>query len=192
MDKKVFVAVLVVGILVVTGLLVVLSYNGMVSKSQTVDQDTSEIKNKYTTKVQILGELLPQVRQYQQFEASTLTNITALRSQWMNAINNSASSNDLINISSRLDANTTTLYNTFVATAEAYPTLFSGTLVAQYMGEVVDTNQQLSYARTQYNGAVRDYNSYVKSFPNNLFAGSFGYAERPYWGTEFPGDALNT
>jgi|GEM_PF-1934816 len=192
MDKKVFVAVLVVGILVVTGLLVVLSYNGMVSKSQTVDQDTSEIKNKYTAKVQILGELLPQVRQYQQFEASTLTNITALRSQWMNAINNSASSNDLINISSRLDANTTTLYNTFVATAEAYPTLFSGTLVAQYMGEVVDTNQQLSYARTQYNGAVRDYNSYVKSFPNNLLAGSFGYAERPYWGTEFPGDALNT
>lgn len=192
MNKKMFVVVLVFGLFVVTGLLMVLSYNSMVSKSQTVDQDTSEIKNKYTVKVQILGELLPQVRQYQQFEATTLTNITALRSQWMNAINDSAPSSSLINISSRLDANTTKIYNTFVATAEAYPTLFSGTLVAQYMGEVVDTNQQLSYARTQYNGAVRDYNSYIKSFPNNLFAGSFGYAERQYWGTEFPGDALNT
>lgn len=192
MNKKMFVLVLVFGLFVVTGLLMVLSYNSMVSKSQTVDQDTSEIKNKYTVKVQILGELLPQVRQYQQFEATTLTNITALRSQWMNAINDSAPSSSLINISSRLDANTTKIYNTFVATAEAYPTLFSGTLVAQYMGEVVDTNQQLSYARTQYNGAVRDYNSYIKSFPNNLFAGSFGYAERQYWGTEFPGDALNT
>jgi LemA protein len=192
MNKKMFVMVLVFGLFVVTGLLMVLSYNSMVSKSQTVDQDTSEIKNKYTAKVQILGELLPQVRQYQQFEATTLTNITALRSQWMKAINDSAPSSSLINISSRLDANTTKIYNTFVATAEAYPTLFSGTLVAQYMGEVVDTNQQLSYARTQYNGAVRDYNSYIKSFPNNLFAGSFGYAERQYWGTEFPGDALNT
>ena len=192
MNKKMFVVVLVFGLFLVTGLLMVLSYNSMVSKSQTVDQDTSEIKNKYTAKVQILGELLPQVRQYQQFEATTLTNITALRSQWMKAINDSAPSSSLINISSRLDANTTKIYNTFVATAEAYPTLFSGTLVAQYMGEVVDTNQQLSYARTQYNGAVRDYNSYIKSFPNNLFAGSFGYAERQYWGTEFPGDALNT
>ena len=192
MNKKMFVMVLVFGLFVVTGLLMVLSYNSMVSKSQTVDQDTSEIKNKYTAKVQILGELLPQVRQYQQFEATTLTNITALRSQWMKAINDSAPSSSLINISSRLDANTTKIYNTFVATAEAYPTLFSGTLVAQYMGEVVDTNQQLSYARTQYNGAVRDYNSYIKSFPNNLFAGSFGYAERQYWATEFPGDALNT
>ena len=192
MNKKMFVMVLVFGLFLVTGLLMVLSYNSMVSKSQTVDQDTSEIKNKYTAKVQILGELLPQVRQYQQFEATTLTNITALRSQWMKAINDSAPSSSLINISSRLDANTTKIYNTFVATAEAYPTLFSGTLVAQYMGEVVDTNQQLSYARTQYNGAVRDYNSYIKSFPNNLFAGSFGYAERQYWGTEFPGDALNT
>ncbi len=192
MDRKVFGAVLVVGILLVFGILVAVSYNGMVSRSQTVDQKASEIKVQYTNKVLTLGELLPQVRQYQQFEASTLTNITALRTQWMAAINDSAPAADLINISARLDANETKVYNTFVATAENYPDLFSGTLVQQYMGEIVDTNQQLTYARSQYNSAVRGYNSYVKSFPNNLLAGSFGYAERPYWGTEFPGDVLNT
>ncbi len=86
-------------------------------------------------------------------------NITALRSQWMTALNSNASVGNLSEISSKLDANMSRVYVTFVATSEAYPDLFSGTLVAQYMGQVVDVTEQLSYARAQYNGAVRDYNT---------------------------------
>jgi hypothetical protein len=60
------------------------------------------------------------------------------------------------------------------------------------MGNVVDVNDQLSYARGQYNAAVRDYNTKTKSFPNNILAASFGFSERLYWGTELPdGDTLN-
>jgi LemA protein len=187
-NKRTFAVILIAGMLVVVGLLFILSYNSMVAKSQTVDQNLSQIKNKYVTKVEKLGELLPQVQQYQQFEASTLTNITALRSQWMNAIQNNASTSNLTEISSKLDANVSQVILTF----EAYPTLFSGTLVAQYMGNVVDVNDQLSYARGQYNAAVRDYNTNIKSFPNNMFAASFGFSEKQYWGTDLPnGEVLN-
>jgi LemA protein len=164
----------------------------MVAKSQTVDQNLSQIKNRYVTKGAILGELLPRVQQYQQFEASTVTNITALRSQWQTALSSNASVGSLANISSKLDANMSRVCITFVATSEAYPDLFSGTLVAQYMDQVVDVNEQLSYARTQYYGAVRDHNTNIKSFPNNMFAGSFGFSEKLYWGTELPdGEVMN-
>jgi LemA protein len=106
----------------------------------------------------------------------------------MNAIQTNASTSNLTEISSKLDANVSKVIITF----EAYPTLFSGTLVAQYMGNVVDVNDQLSYARGQYNAAVRDYNTNIKSFPNNVFAGSFGFSERQYWGTDLPnGEVLN-
>ena len=187
-NKRTFAVILVVGMLVVVGLVFILSYNSMVAKSQTVDQNLSQIKNRYTTKVEILGAMLPQVQQYQQFEASTLTNITALRSQWMAAVNGNASTGNLSDISSRLDANVTNVVLTF----EAYPELQSVVLVAQYMGEVVDVNEQLSYARAQYNAAVRDYNTNIKSFPNNMFAASFGFSEKLYWGTELPdGEVLN-
>jgi len=183
-----FAVILIVGILVVVGLLFIVSYNSMVGKSQTVDQNLSQIKNRYVTKVTILGELLPQVQQYQQFEASTLTNITALRSQWMSAIANNASTEELSNISSRLDANVSRVMVTF----EAYPELQSVALMAQYMGQVVDVNEQLSYARGQYNAAVRDYNTNIMSFPNNMFAGSFGFSAKQYWGTDLPdGEVLN-
>jgi LemA protein len=187
-NMRTFAVILIVGMLVVVGLLFILSYNSMVAKSQTVDQNLSQIKNKYVTKVDKLGELLPQVQQYQQFEASTLTNITALRSQWMNAIHTNASTSNLTEISSKLDANVSQVIVTF----EKYPDLFSGTLVALYMGNVVDVNDQLSYARGQYNAAVRDYNTNIKSFPNNMFASSFGFSERQYWGKDLPnGDVLS-
>jgi hypothetical protein len=54
MNKKVFFAVLAVGILVVVGLLAVLAYNGAVGKNQTVDHALSQIKNRLKTRMDIL------------------------------------------------------------------------------------------------------------------------------------------
>ena len=187
-DKKMFVVVLVVGILLVTGLLIVLSYNGAVSKEQTVEQGLSQIKNRYKTKLDILPTLLNQVDSYKVYESGLLTNITELRTQWMLQYNNSANAESLANTSAHLDQNLTQI----VLTWENYPVLTADSIVSQFMGEVVNQNEQLAYARGQYNGAVRDYNSYIKSFPNNVFVGSFGFTQKPYWGTELPdGDTLN-
>lgn len=188
MNKKalmIFAVVLVVGILLVTALLAVLAHNGAVSKEQTVEEKLSEIKNRYKTKMDILPELLAQVDSYKVYEAGLLTNITLLRTQWMTQYNSNASVQALANTSAHLDQNMTQI----VLTWENYPELEADTLVSQFMGEVVDLNEQLSYRRSQYNGAVRDYNSFIKSFPNSLFVTDF--SEKPYWGTEFPEDVLN-
>jgi len=188
MNKKVLVVVLVVGLLLITGMLIALSYNGAVSKEQTVNQNLSQIKNRYKTKLDILPTLLVQVDSYKVYESSLLTNITELRTQWMTEYDAGAGTDALANTSAHLDQNLTQI----VLTWENYPVLTADAIVSQYMGEVVDQNEQLSYARAQYNAAAQDYNSYIKSFPNNLFAGSFGFTEKPYWGTELPdGETLN-
>ena len=175
-DKRTVYRILAVGMIVVVLLWVMLAYNGIVGKDQNVNDQVSEIKNRYTTKASILGELLPQVLQYQQFEQSTLSNITKLRAQWSDAVANGSSTSQLIDISSQIDTN----FVNVRATYEAYPTLFSGTLVANYMGEIVNQEESLSYSRSQYNGAVRDYNTAIKSFPSNLLSGGFGFNERSY------------
>lgn len=188
MNKKVLLAVLIVGILLVTGLLIALSYNGAVTKEQTVNQNLSQIENRYKTKLDILPPLLSVVSNYTAYESGLLTNITELRTRWMDAYNHGNSTAQIQNLSEQLDQK----LNLIVATWENYPDLKANQLMQQYMGEVVSQNEQLSFARRDYNGAVRDYNSFIKSFPNNVFAGSFGFKERSYWGTEFPGDPLNT
>ncbi|HVO77592.1 MAG TPA: hypothetical protein VMS79_01855, partial [Methanomassiliicoccales archaeon] len=89
MNKKIFLVVLVVGILLVFGLLVVLSYNGAVTKEQTVNSSLSQIKNRYVTKLNVLSSLLVQENITKVYEASLLTNITELRTRWMDAFNSS-------------------------------------------------------------------------------------------------------
>jgi LemA protein len=186
-NLKIVIVVSVVAILVLMSLWVVLAYNGTVSNQQDVDSKESQIKNRYTTKVDTLGPLLDQVESYKVYESTLLQNITELRTRWYEAINESADTATLSNISTQID----TQFATVLATWENYPVLTASAIVSQYMGEVVDQNEALSYSRLQYNEAVRDYNSGIKSFPMMLFASSFGFDERDYWGSERPGDGSN-
>jgi LemA protein len=186
-NLKIVIVVSVVAILVLMSLWVVLAYNGTVSNQQDVDSKESQIKNRYTTKVDTLGPLLDQVESYKVYESTLLQNITELRTRWYEAINESADTATLSNISTQID----TQFATVLATWENYPVLTASAIVSQYMGEVVDQNEALSYSRLQYNEAVRDYNSGIKSFPMMLFASSFGFDEREYWGSERPGDGSN-
>lgn len=186
-NLKIVIVVSVVAILVLMSLWVVLAYNSTVSNQQDVDSKESQIKNRYTNKVDTLGPLLDQVESYKVYESTLLQNITELRTRWYEAINESADTATLSNISTQID----TQFATVLATWENYPVLTASAIVSQYMGEVVDQNEALSYSRLQYNEAVRDYNSGIKSFPMMLFSSSFGFDEREYWGSERPGDGSN-
>ena len=178
-NKRTIYKIVAVGVIVIILLWTVLAYNGMVGKDQNTNAKLSEIKNRYTVKLNVLPELLSTLHNYTDYESSLLTNITALRSQWMNESNSGASASQLSNTSEKLDAQ----LNKIVLTWENYPDLKADALFSQYMGEVVNQNEQLSYSRTNYNTAVRDYNTAIKSFPNNLLAGTFGFNEKTYWGT---------
>src|SRR5512137_987478 len=113
MNKKVLVVVVVVGLLLVVGILVALSYNGAVSKEQTVNQNLSQIKNRYKTKLDILPALLSQVDSYKVYESGLLTNITELRTQWMTQYNAGAGTGVLANTSTYLDQNLTQIVLTW-------------------------------------------------------------------------------
>jgi LemA protein len=186
-NLKVVIVIAVVAILVLMMLWVVLAYNGTVSQEQEVNSSESQIKNRYTVKVDTMADLVPQLQGYAQYESSLLTNITALRTSWLDALAQGADTATLENISSQIDSQFVALY----AVYENYPNLDYSTLVSQYMGEVVDLNEALSYARLHYNEAVQDYNSSIKSFPMMMFASSFGFEERAYWGNDRPGDGTN-
>jgi LemA protein len=139
-------------------------------------------------KLNALPAMLTTLGNYTHYESSLLTNITALRSQWMNEWSGGASAGQLSNTSERIDSQMSRI----VLTWENYPDLKADALFSQYMGEIVNQEEQLSYSRPNYNTTVRDYNTAINSFPNSLMAGSFGFNEKTYWGTGIDdGTALN-
>lgn len=187
-NRRTIYKIIAVGMIVIILLWTVLAYNGLVGKDQNVNSKLSEIKNRYTVKLNVLPAMLSTLNNYTIYESSLLTNITALRSQWMADSNGGASAANLSNTSEKLDQQ----LNQIVLTWENYPTLKADTLFTRYMGEIVNQEEQLSYSRTNYNTAVRDYNTAIKSFPNSLLSGTFGFNDKSYWGTGInDGTALN-
>jgi LemA protein len=152
------------------------TYNRLVNEEETVDSKWYEVTNQYDRKFELIPDLINTTDSYLNWESSTLTNITALRTQWTNALGQ-GDMEGLANVSEQLEART---HNIIVA-IENYPGLDSVYLVQQLMDEITGTENQIAVARMRYNEAVKVYNAHLKSFPASIVADSGGFEERKYY-----------
>ena len=65
--------------------------------------------------------------------------------------------------------------------AEAYPNLKANEGFQDLRVQLEGTENRIAVARQDFNSSVQDYNTYVRSFPNNLFAGMFGFKQKGYF-----------
>ena len=70
------------------------------------------------------------------------------------------------------------------AVAEAYPDLKASQNFSELQAELVDTEDKIQGARRFYNAGVRDLNTKIQLFPNNIFAGMLGFKEREFYDVE--------
>src|SRR5207237_1185753 len=70
------------------------------------------------------------------------------------------------------------------AVAEAYPQLRASENFQQLQAEITDTEDKIQAARRFYNGAVRDLNTKIQTFPTNIFAGMLGFKPREFFAVE--------
>ncbi len=67
------------------------------------------------------------------------------------------------------------------AVAEAYPQLQASQNFLQLQQSIVDTEDKIQASRRFYNGGVRELNTKIKVFPNNMFARNLGFDEREFF-----------
>jgi LemA protein len=75
-----------------------------------------------------------------------------------------------------------------MALAEAYPDLKANQNFSELQGSLETIESEIQMSRRYYNGAARDLNVKVESFPSNLIAGQFGFSKRPYFEIENAAD----
>jgi len=162
-------------LVIVGGILgsIVLSYNSLTTKDQTVTAQWAQVENEYQRKINLIPTLVSIARNYTQFERSVLENITRLRSAWLNA----SGLEQRINVSTELDQNLFLIR----ATYEAYPELQSQQIVQNLMFSLEGTENRIATERMRYNEAVRVFNTSIATFPNVLCSGGFGFRARPYF-----------
>jgi LemA protein len=152
------------------------TYNNIVGLNASVESAWSNVDVQLQRRYDLIPSVVAAARAYMTYEGSILQNITALRSQWINAEQN-GNLDDINSATSSMESGLSSLIVTF----EAYPSLQSSDVVQSLMITLEGTENRISTERIRYNDAVRDFNTAVHVFPANLWTNGWGYTTKAYF-----------
>ncbi|WP_064694018.1 LemA family protein [Rhizobium aegyptiacum] len=165
----------ILAVAVVILLYIVFIYNGLVRSRQMAEEAWSGIDVQLKRRADLIPNLIETVKGYAAHEKSTLEEVVALR--------NKAQAVPAGDVAGRAQAEGLLgqALGRVIALAEAYPDLKANENFAELQASLETMEGELQMARRYYNGAARDLNVKVESFPSNLVAGQFGFAKREYF-----------
>ena len=157
-------------------------YNSMVDKDETVSQKWSDVQTQYQRRSDLIPNLVSTVKGYAEFEKSTLTEVIEARSQ---ATSMNISADDLTpeNIAKfqAAQSNLSGALSRLLVTVERYPDLKANQNFLELQAQLEGTENRISVARQKFNESVKDYNSYIRSFPRVVYAGWFDFEKKGYF-----------
>ncbi len=163
----------VVLVAIVIGLSLMGSYNSLVSQSQAVDAQWAQVETQYQRRYDLIPNLVNSVKGFMAQEKTIFEDIANARTKYGQATTSSEKAEAASEVETALGR--------LLVIMENYPQLKSDALVVQLMDELAGTENRISVERRRYNDLVRDYNTSIKTFPNNTIAGMFGFTEKAYF-----------
>jgi len=164
---------IVLGVVVVLALFLWMTYNGLVTLKVRVDEAWSDITVQLKRRLDLIPNLVETVKGYAAHEKGVFEEVTAARSNALNA----QGVKDTAQAENQFEGALKSLF----AVAENYPDLKANQNFLQLQDELVDTEDKIQAARRFYNGGVRDLNTKIAIFPNNVFAGMLGFQKRDFF-----------
>jgi LemA protein len=158
------------------------AYNGLVDKQQNVENTWAKVQSAYQRRADLIPNLVNTVKGYADFEKSTLTEVINARAK-ATSVNIDANNMNAESLKQFQDAQggLTSALSRLLVTVEKYPDLKANQNFLELQSQLEGTENRIKVARDEFNESVKTYNVKVKKFPNNLFAGIFGFKSRPYF-----------
>ena len=164
------------------------NYNSLVENEQTVDQAWAQVENQYQRRADLIPNLVNTVKGYAQHESSTLESVTRARAgltKAYDAAQGTEATPENIEQYQQAQSNLKGALDIYVnAVKEAYPDLKANTNFMDLQTQLEGTENRISTERMRYTEAVKDYNTSIKKFPTNIYAGWFGFKEKPQFKAE--------
>lgn len=173
---------IIAAIVAVLALTVVYLYNRLVSARQMSQEAWSGIDVQLKRRSDLIPNLVDTVKGYASHERGVLEEVTELRNQARAAPEQDVAGR------AKIEGALSMALGRLLAVAEAYPDLKASTNFAELQAELGNLENEIQMARRYYNGAVRNLNTMVESFPSNLVASQFKFEKRDYFEIEDPGD----
>ena len=160
-------------------------YNGLVNREEGTKQAWAQVENVYQRRSDLIPNLVETVKGYANFEKSTLTDVVNARAKATQVTvdptkltpaqiqNFQGAQNGLSSALGRL-----------MVVMEKYPDLKANQNFLDLQAQLEGTENRIAVERKKFNEVVMDYNTAVRRFPRNIFAGMFGFQQKGYFQAE--------
>ncbi len=162
---------ILVGILVILVIWGVSIYNNLVSLKNNRENAFADIDVQLKQRHDLIPQLLGAVKGYMEHERGTLESVTQARQRAINATG--------INEKIAAEKDLSSALQGLNIQVEAYPDLKASTNFMQLQTEISDIENKLAAVRRYFNSATKELNIAIQKFPNNIFAGMFGFTTQP-------------
>lgn len=168
------------GLAVIAVLGIISIYNSLVTMNQEVENAWSQIDVQLKRRHDLIPNLVDTAKGYMEHEQETLTQVTEARQQAVDASS--------VQEQAQAENQLTGALSKLMAVSEDYPDLKANENMMELQNELENTENRISNVRQRYNNAVMELNEGIQIFPNNVFAGMFGFSEADYFEIEDPSE----
>lgn len=168
---------LILALLAALVIFIITAYNRLVKAQQLSNNGWSDIDVQLKRRADLIPNLVTTVQGYAGHEKTLFAEIAHRRSEALAAGDNPATRGTAEGAFGKSGSK-------LIALAEDYPDLKANENFLGLQEELSETEDKIEYARRFYNGAVREQNTMIQSFPLNFIAGAFGFTAREYFEIE--------
>ncbi len=161
------------------------SYNGLVGQDETVKNAWNKVQSDYQRRADLIPNLVNTVKGEANFEQKTLTDVIAARaSATQMKVDASNLTPDKLKEFQAAQGQVSQALGRLMVVSEQYPNLRANDAFRGLQVQLEGTENRIKTARNDFNDAVQTYNTKVRAFPTNIFAGMMGFKQREGFAAE--------
>lgn len=156
--------------------------NNLVNKDEAVKTAWSQVENQYQRRADLIPNLVNTVKGYATHERETLEGVINARAKaTQTTVDPDKLTPEAMQKYMAAQGELTQALGRLMVTVEQYPDLKANENFLALQSQLEGTENRIATERMRFNEVSRDYNTYARRFPNNLFAGMLGFEQKPYF-----------
>jgi LemA protein len=177
--------IIIIVIVVLVAIWATSTYNGLVSRDEGVSSQWAQVENVYQRRLDLIPNLVKTVQGYANFEKSTLTQVIEARSKATQMTISPKNLNEQsLQQFEQAQGNLSSALARLMVVVERYPELKANQNFLELQAQLEGTENRIAVERRSFNEVAKSYNVYLRRFPKNLIASSFGFEKKAYFKAE--------
>jgi len=161
------------------------SYNNMVNMEEGVTAQWSQVENVYQRRADLIPNLVSTVKGYAEFEQETLTRVIEARAKaTQTTINPENLDAQSLQKFQDAQAGLSSALGRLMVVVEKYPDLKANQGFLDLQAQLEGTENRIAVERMKFNQTAQTYNTFIRQFPKNLWAGMFGFEKKAYFAAD--------